>query len=138
MARAPKRKPKSVTLEVVRQLALALPETREDTSYGTPAFFVRGKLFARLHQAGEGLVIKIDLQERVLRMQADPETFFITDHYLNHPLMLVRLKSVDRDDLCELIEESWRRSAPKRLVAAYNGAEPVDVPKSSRRRNSAT
>ena len=116
-ARGRKSKPGSVTFATVRELALALPEAKEGTSYGTPAFFVRGKLFARKHQSGEVLVVKIDLDERAQRMQADPKTFYITDHYLKHPMMLVRLSSVYEDDLRELIEESWRRSAPPRLTA---------------------
>lgn len=110
----------AVTFATVRELALALPEAKEGTSYGTPAYFVRGKLFARQHQSGDVLVIKIDLDERAIRMQAEPQTFFITDHYLKYPLMLVRLANVYRDDLRELLEESWRRSAPKRLVAAFD------------------
>jgi hypothetical protein len=107
-----------VTFETVRDIALALPEAKEGTSYGTPAFFVRGKLFARKHQSGEVLVVKIDFDERAQRLAADPETFYITDHYLNYPAVLVRLSSVYEDDLRELLEESWRRSAPARLRAA--------------------
>jgi hypothetical protein len=114
------RNAEAATFATVRELALALPETKEGTSYGTPAFFVRGKLFARQHQSGEALVVKIDLDERDVRMQADPQAYFITDHYLNYPLMLVRLSNVYRDDLRELLLESWRRSAPKRLLANFD------------------
>lgn len=113
------RKAAPVTFETVRQLALALPEAEEGTSYGTPAFKVRGKLFVQLHQSGDSIVVKIDPNERALRMGADPATFYITDHYLNHPYMLVRLASVFRDDLRDLLEESWRRSAPQQLLADY-------------------
>ena len=109
-----------VNLETVRQLALALPEAQEDSSYGTPAFRVRGKLFARLHQSGESVVVKIDPAERAMRMRADAKAFYITDHYLNYPLMLVRFSAVRREDLSDLLEESWRRSAPKRLVSAFD------------------
>jgi len=109
-----------VTFEQVRVLALALPKVKEGTSYGTPAFRVGGTLFARLHQDGESLVIKIDPGERTMRMRADPETFYITDHYLNYPFMLVRLSIVDPVDLRDLLDESWRRSAPERLISAYD------------------
>src|SRR5262245_44868088 len=97
--RTSKPKPSPVTFATVRELALALPEAKEGTSYGTPAFFVRSKLFARKHQSGDVLVIKIDLGERARRMAADPTTFFITDHYRNYPMMLVRLSSAYEDDL---------------------------------------
>ena len=40
-------------------------------------------------------------------MKADPETFYITDHYLNYPYMLVRLSKVSREDLRELLEDAW-------------------------------
>ncbi len=48
-------------------------------------------------------------------------TAYITDHYRNYPAMLVRLSTVQPDDLRKLITESWRRSAPGELVAAYDG-----------------
>ena len=76
-------------------------------------------LFVRQHQDGESLVVKIDVEERAMRMRADPQTFYITDHYLNYPWILVRLKSVDPDDLRDLLEEAWRLSASKRLLAAH-------------------
>src|SRR2546421_12105596 len=101
-----------VTFETVRRLALALPGAEEGTSYKTPAFRVGGTLFARLHQDGESLVVKIDPDERRMRMSADPETYFITEHYRNYPMMQVRLANVDVDDLRDLLEQSWRRRAP--------------------------
>ncbi len=52
-----------VTFETVRRLALALPAAEESTSYGTPAFKVGGKLFARLREDHD-LVVKIDVGHR--------------------------------------------------------------------------
>jgi hypothetical protein len=40
------------TEDDVRRLALALPETHERPSYGTPGFRVKDRLFARIHQDG--------------------------------------------------------------------------------------
>jgi hypothetical protein len=117
-----KRRPKTATFDTVRELARQFPGAEEGTSYGTPAFKVQGKLFVRLHQDGESLVVRIDESERAMRMQADPATFHITDHYVNYPMVLVRLASVDLDDLHDLLEESWRRVAPKRQVAEYDAA----------------
>ena len=113
-------KSERVTFEKVRMLALELPHVLEGTSYGTPGFKVRGKLFVRLHQDGESLVVKIDPGERTMRMKVDPETFYITDHYLNYPWILVRISTVELEDLRELLQEAWRLSAPKRLVAQYD------------------
>lgn len=113
-------KAKPITFETVRQLALALPGAEEGTSYGTPAFKVRGKLFVRLHESGDSIVVRIDQSERAMRMSADPKAYYITDHYLNYPLMLVRFSCVYLDDLRDLVEESWRHVAPKRLIAAFD------------------
>jgi hypothetical protein len=110
-----------VTWGTVRQLALALPGAEEGTSYGTPACKVGGKLFARLHQDDVSLVIKVDFEEREILMEADPETFYITDHYLDYPWMLVRLSTVRMDQLRDLLRQSWRRAAPRKLVAGIHG-----------------
>jgi len=109
-----------LTFDDVRKLAFALPEVEEGTSYGTPAFRVRKKFLARLREDGETLVVMIDFDERDILMAANPETFYITDHYRGYPAMLVRLATVDPDDLRELLEGAWRRVAPKRLVAALD------------------
>jgi hypothetical protein len=59
----------TVTCETVREIALALPGVEEGTSYGTPAFRVRGKFLARLREDGETLVVKCDYPERDFRIE---------------------------------------------------------------------
>jgi hypothetical protein len=114
---------------VVRQLALALPGVEEGTSYGTTAFKVNGKLLARFHQDGDSLVVKVEYAAREVLMGANPKTFYITDHYRCWPWVLVRISSVDPNDLRQLLEEAWRSRAPKRLVAAWEAR--VETTKSS-------
>ena len=111
-------KTKPITFDTVRQIAQTLPGAEESTSYGTPAFKVKGKLFARQHQDGESLVVGVDFEEREEMMNAAPEKFYITDHYLNYPWMLVRMSQVRRDELRDLLIGSWRRAAPKHLAGA--------------------
>jgi len=101
----------------VRALALAVPGVEEGTSYGTPAFKVSGKLLARLHQDGESLVVYVEPDARDLLLRADPEAFYLTDHYAAHPWVLVRLARVQRGPLAVLIEEAWRSRAPQRSLA---------------------
>ena len=43
-----------------------------------------------------------------MRMKAEPATYYITDHYRNYPWILVRLATVDRHDLRDLLEDAWR------------------------------
>jgi len=108
-----------VTLATVRRLALAFPGVEEGLSYGTPGFRVRGKFLARMWEDGETLVVKCGDDERDFRMKADPETFFITDHYRGYPTVLVRLTSVTTTDLRGVLEQAWRLNAPRRLVKEY-------------------
>src|SRR6476661_7997091 len=109
-----------VTLATLRRLALAFPGVEEGLSYGTPGFRVRRKFLARLWEDGETLVVKCGYDERDFRMMAEPETFFVTEHYRGYPTVLVRLARVREDDLQAVLEEAWRRQAPKRLVKQYD------------------
>lgn len=116
MARRTRRRAaRGLDFEAVRREALALPKTMEGTSYGTPAFRVGGRLFARLHQDGESLVLRIDFDAREALMASDPRSFYITDHYRDYPMVLVRFGRVTRDALRELLAQSWRSVAPTRL-----------------------
>src|SRR5262249_36855795 len=49
----------------VRRVALSLPETTEKPSYGTPGFRVKDRLFARIREEGDILVVWTDgLEEK--------------------------------------------------------------------------
>lgn len=106
--------PAGITFDTVREIAQTLPGAEESTSYGTPAFKVKKKLFARQHQDGESLVIGVGFEERDEMIVAAPEKFYVTDHYLNYPWMLVRMSKVNRDELRDLLTGAWRRVIGKR------------------------
>jgi hypothetical protein len=105
-----------VDIATLRRLALALPDVEEGTAYGTPAWRVRKKLFARLREDQETVAVRVERSERELLTGAEPAVFFITDHYRAYAWVLVRLAAIPEDELAEVLEESWRRAAPKRLV----------------------
>ncbi len=81
---------------------------------------MRKKLFARLREDDETLVLFTDPDEREALLQSDDDTFFITPHYEDYPMILVRLSTVDPTELAELLTESWRQRAPKRLREAFD------------------
>jgi hypothetical protein len=103
-----------VYLAFIRDLVTALPETLEKPCYGTPGFYVKTKLFARIKEDGETLVIQT--QERGKWMEADPDTFFVTDHYLNYDYMLINLKRVATEHLETLLVKAWQNRAPAKLL----------------------
>jgi len=101
-----------VTYDVVRRLGLALPNVEEGTSYGTPALKVNGKLFVRLHQDLDKIVVKMPFDRREEMMEADPQTYFITDHYREYPWILVSLARVRADALPDLLNIAYRTASP--------------------------
>ncbi len=96
------------TYETVRELARELPNVEESTSYGTPALKVKKKLLVRLKEDGTTLVLRVSFDERDILMQVDPETFFITDHYLGYPAVLAKLPRLGRKQLRDVLEMSYR------------------------------
>lgn len=107
-----------MTYDTVRKLALSLPNVEEGTSYGTPALKVGKTLMLRLREDGETIVLKTDFTQRDLLMRSAPETFFITDHYRDHPWVLVRLASVGEAELTELLRDAWELAQTKRTRRA--------------------
>jgi hypothetical protein len=97
-----------LTFEAIRKMALALEGVEEGTSYGTPAFKVNGKMMARLREDLAALVVGLPIDDREELIKADPETYFITDHYLNYPWILVRLAKVRPDAMRDLLRGAWR------------------------------
>jgi hypothetical protein len=104
----------------VRAIALSLPETEERSSYGTPGFRVKDRLFARIREEGVLVVWVADEGEKEFLLRADPETFFTIPHYDGHASVLVRLAAVDRDELAELLTDAWRTRAPRRVAEAFD------------------
>jgi hypothetical protein len=118
--------------EDVRRIALALPESSEQSSRGRSSWRVQDKLFVweRPLRAGEVQALGEDapdgpiLAARVEHLGAkealladDPRVFFTTPHFDGYAAVLVRLDRIALDELTELIVEAWLSRAPKRLAA---------------------
>jgi hypothetical protein len=97
---------RKLPLSTIRRVALSFPGVDEGTSYGTPAFRFKRKLIARLHQDGESIMFRMAFEARDHLMQADPATFFITEHYRNYPSVLARLDRLTALDLRKLLERA--------------------------------
>lgn len=112
------------TIEDVRRIALALPETSEGPLYGTHGFRVRDKAFARLRPEGDVLVVWCgDEDEKEALIATQPETYFTLPHYDGHPSVLVRLPATRIDELREALTDAWRVRAPRRLAAALDAGQ---------------
>ena len=80
--------------------------------YGSPALKVHGRLLTCLaiHKSAEpaSLVVRTDFDERAALLAEEPETYYLTDHYVNHPVVLVRLSRIRADQLRDLLRSALR------------------------------
>ena len=99
------------------KIALALPGAEVVISYRTPGVKIKGKILSRWRTEAEGaLAIRCDFLDRQILLQTQPDVFFLTDHYVNYPMILVRLDKVSKDTLLDITERAWRLVAPAKLV----------------------
>jgi hypothetical protein len=114
-----------VTEYDVRRISLSLPGTVEKPYNRLPSFRVRGTLFLRMHELPDVVFVRCgDLEERNELLKIEPGKFFITAHYEGYPGVLIRLSQVGLDEMAELVIESWRLCAPRRMLASYDAEHP--------------
>ena len=108
---------KTITFDIVRQIGLALPDVEESMTYGSPSLKVRGKAFVCIptHPSAEpnSLALFIDIADRDELIAADPETYYLKDHYVNYPVLLVRMQRVHTDALRDLMQMAYRRASTR-------------------------
>ena len=105
----------------LRAVCLALPEATEQRTWETTATFrVRGKIFAMHNPGGDGetLSCKAPPGMQELLVGSAPERFFVPPYVGHNGWIGVRLDSdADWEEIADLVSESYRMTAPKRLVA---------------------
>jgi hypothetical protein len=98
---------KALDFDEVRKIAMALPDVEDSTIHGAPSLKVRGKLLTcpAIHRSAEPntLAVRIGLDQRAELIAAEPTVYYVTDHYLNYPTVLVRLSRIHRDSLRDLL-----------------------------------
>jgi len=101
-----------VTFATVRKIALAMPDVEESSSYGTPSFKLRGSLMTcmAINKSAEpgSLAVRIDFDQRDHLLAEAPEIYYVTDHYVNYPVVLARLSKLDSGALRDLMGAAWR------------------------------
>jgi hypothetical protein len=108
------------TFDDVRRIALALPEAEERLTWETDITFrVRDKIFAIGGEGADRVSIKAGLETQAELIELDPATFAKSAYVGRFGWITVDLDRVDPGLLTSLLREAWRRSAPKRLAAAF-------------------
>jgi hypothetical protein len=104
-----------MTRDEVHALVMSLPAIEEGTSYGKPSYKLGGKFFTRMRVVDESIVLKMSFDEREMLLEADPEVFFLTDHYAPWPYVLAWIEHIAPDQLRSILTRAWREQAPKKL-----------------------
>ncbi|HEY7890074.1 MAG TPA: hypothetical protein VIC29_17775 [Steroidobacteraceae bacterium] len=83
----------------------------ESKIHGKPALKVRGKLLAcvPVHSSAESgcAAVRIDFVQRAGLLRGSPQTYYVTDHYIPYPIVLVRLARIEENELEDLLRRSW-------------------------------
>src|SRR5215470_8402879 len=100
------------TFKTVEAIGAALLDVEVTTTWGKPTLKVRGKMFVCIasHKSAEPntLVVMMDFADRDALVEDDPATYYLKDHYVNYPCVLVRLSRVRADALQDLITGAHR------------------------------
>ena len=119
---------RKLDFDTVREIATVFEGVEESTTYGAPSLKLRGKLMTcpAINKSAEpnSLAVCVDLDQRDELIGADPSVYYVTDHYLDHPIVLVRLSKIERDSLEGLLQMAWRFVSAKVKGLAWRVAKP--------------
>jgi predicted DNA-binding protein (MmcQ/YjbR family) len=112
----------SEAIDKLRAICLALPEAVEDfEGVGSPAYKVRGKIFAMhhgMHIDRSSMWCKAPQGFQEVIVNADPEHVFVPPYVGKHGWIGLWLDvDQDWDFIADLVADSYRMTAPKRLIA---------------------
>ncbi|MFB4315233.1 MmcQ/YjbR family DNA-binding protein [Actinomadura sp. 21ATH] len=107
-------------LSRLRDICLALPEAVEKPFGGhtAPSFRIRDKLFTMTSEDGTTMMLKAGPGVQEALVAEAPERFFVPAYVGSKGWVGARLDvEQDWDEIAELVEDSYRLIAPKRLSA---------------------
>jgi hypothetical protein len=116
-----------MTIHELRALCMALPGTHEQETWGDAehagdvTFRVRGKIYLITGPEGGGASIRTTVEQQADLMATFPDAFSSAPYVGRFGWVSVRLDAVDPEVVREVIRSAWRRTAPKAVVAAFDG-----------------
>jgi hypothetical protein len=109
-----------LTIATAMTMGAALPDVERTTTWGAPTLKVRGKMMAcqAINKAAEPntLVVCMPIPQRDELISADPDSYYLKEHYKDYPCVLVRLSRIHPDAVRDLLRMGWdfARSRAKR------------------------
>ena len=110
--------PGAKTFRLVESIGRTLPDVEVTTTWGQPTLKVHGRMFVCIasHKSAEPdtLVVMMDFADRDALIEEDPDTYYLKDHYVGYPCVLVRLSRVHPDALRDLLFGAHRYVSARR------------------------
>ena len=100
---------------------MSFPEVEEASHYRQPSYKAFGKFLTRIRDEDDSVVLGgVPFDEREMLCEAEPETFFFTDHYKGWPYVLARIETIDPEQLRAFLTRRWRANAPKAWLKEWD------------------
>jgi len=125
------------------KIALAIPGSKEVLWFRKPAVFLHDQFLTKVHDKEEAMTLRVSSMEmRDMMLEAEPELFYITDHYRNFPFVLARLSALTPKTLKEILagraaqlaEQADKVAKKKRKMKKPAAKNPVAEKSSARKR----
>jgi hypothetical protein len=112
-----------MTAAAFRKLALSLPQATEAPHFERVSFRVGKKIFATMTAGGDEAMVRVAPRQRLYALlKAQPQIFFSYGGWTERNGSCgVHLAKIDGAQMRELLVDSWRHSAGKRLQAEFDG-----------------
>jgi hypothetical protein len=116
--------PSGDAFDPIRTASLGLTDVAVEIRYdGSPVLRRRGVFVAGFatHPSAEPgtLVVRSTFEDREWLLEDAPETYYLTDYYRPHPVVLARLSLLDQAALHDLLSVSSRLAAAKGVVRRH-------------------
>ncbi len=98
------------------EIALELPGTERGSAWGQPVVKVGKTSLFFWNPTWRAPVFLMSFDERDFWIEADPETFYTTNHHRNSQCVLAHPDKVDEDWVRAQLKRSWMARAPKKLL----------------------
>lgn len=105
------------------KIALSLAGAEERPWFNRPCAFIHDRFLARVHDVEEAVVLQVGSMEmRDMMLEAEPDLFYITNHYRSFPFVLARLSGLTKTSFRQMLAGRAKQLAamppPKRAKKA--------------------
>ena len=110
----------SVTIDEVRELARRLPRAYEVVVRGRLKFRVGSIVWLAFSSDETEMGFAFPKEWRQALVDAEPDKFLMPGAAdLKYNWAVVRLSSIDRDEMCDLVTDAWSMVVPQYVVDDY-------------------